>query len=241
MPIYITSPTGSTSGTSTFPATRDLIVKRALRIVGAYNSIDLPRPEQMTDAISVLNIMLKAWSREAFLWLRQFTTVTLVAGQNVYVLGPAGTPVMDRPQHVYAVNKRATGGSEIPMVSLTRGDWMAIPNKTSTGVPVQYYYDPQTINGNLYVWPTPAIATTDILVVDHDIQLDMMNDNLNDFDFPPNWLETITYCLAARLAPEYGLSLAERSQLEKESIALFTMMSSDERDIASIKFEVRQP
>lgn len=231
----------STSGTDTFTANRDLIVRRSLRMVGAYTSTDLPRPEQLVDALSVLNIMLKAWSMEGFLWLRNFVSVTLTAGDNSYVLGPLGTPVIDRPLHVYNCNRKSSSGNEIPMISLTRQDWMAIPNKTTTGVPVQFYYDPQTTNGVLYVWPTPQTGTTDTLVLDVDRQLDIMVDSLNDFDFPPQWLEAITYNLAARIAPEYGLPLSERMQIEKEAAALLMQASTDDRDVASIRFEVRRP
>jgi len=230
----------STSGTDAFTANRDLIIRRALRLVGAYTSTDLPRPEQLTDAVSVLNMMLKAWTREGFLWLRRFTNVTLIAATTDYKLGPTGTPVIDRPNHVYAVNRKATSGSEVPLISLTRNDWMSIPNKTTQGTPVQYYYEPLTGDGVLHVWPAPSTGTTDVLVIDHDIQLDVMTDNLNDFDFPPNWLETIAYSLAARLAPEYGINLNERDKLEKTAIALFTAMSADDRDLASIRFQVRR-
>jgi hypothetical protein len=208
-------------------------------MVGAYTSTDLPRPEQLTDAASVLNIMLKAWSIEGFLWLRQFKTITLVAGQNTYTLGPAGSPAMDRPLHIFTANRKMVGGAEIPLFNLTRADWMAIPNKTSQGTPVQIYYDPQTINGTMYVWPTPSVGVTDTIVVDVDRQLDIMADNLNDFDFPPQWIEAITYNLAARIAPEYGLPMSERLQIEKEAGGLFIHASNDDRDLGSIRFEVR--
>ena len=163
----------TTSGITSFMANRDTIVRRALRMVGAFTSTDAPRPEQTADAVTVLNLMLKAWSIEGLLWLRQFVTITLVAGQNDYDLGPTGTPAIDRPLHIFACNRKATSGNEVPMISLTRTDWMAIPNKTSTGTPVQYYYDPQTVTGVLYVWPTPSTPTTDVLVLDVDRQLDL--------------------------------------------------------------------
>jgi len=312
----------STSGTSSFTANRDLIVRRSLRMVGAYTSTDLPRPEQLTDAVSVLNIMLKAWAREGFLWLRNFATVFLTGSQNSYTVGPNGhvvtsyttttlngdvlagvdavtltaghslatsttawvgirtvdtvqwfqgytiagnlltftapqvlasdvtsgdtvychtaAAVIDRPNHIFSANKKSSSNTEIPLTALTRSDWMLLPNKTSTGVPVQIYYDPQSIDGILYVWPTPATLTTDVLVVDVDRQIDIMNDNLNDFDFPPNWLEAITYNLAARIAPEYGMALSERMQLEKEAATLFMQMSTDDRDLGSVRFEVRR-
>ena len=230
-----------TSGITSFMANRDIIVRRALRMVGAFTSTDAPRPEQTTDAVTVLNLMLKAWSIEGLLWLRQFVNITLVAGQNYYTLGPLGTPVIDRPLHVFACNRKSTSGNEIPMISITRTDWMAIPNKTTSSIPVQYYYDPQTTNGTLYVWPTPQTGTTDVLVLDVDRQLDIMNDNLDDFDFPMQWQEAITYNLAARLAPEYGVPLSERLQLEKEAGALFAKAVTDDRDVASIYFGVRKP
>ena len=239
MPIFVDPQSGGTSGTDALSVPRDVLVRRALRMVGAYTSTDLPRPEQMTDAVMVLNLMIKAWSLEGFLWLRQFVSVSLVAGQNSYTLGPDGTPVIDRPVHIYSCNRMSSSGNEIPMVPLTRTDWMAVPNKTSVGTPVQYYYDPQTVNGTLYVWPTPPTNTSDVLKLDADRQLDTMLDNLNSFDLPPQWYDAITYCLAARLAPEYGLPLGERQLLEAEANALFNKASIDDRDMASVYFGVR--
>ena len=312
----------ATSGTSSFTADRDLIVRRALRMVGAYVSTDLPRPEQLQDAVSTLNVMLKAWSVDGFLWLRNFATVILTGGANSYAMGPAGhvvtsyttttlngnvaagvgavtltaghglstsatawigirtadvmqwlqgytvvanlltftapqvlttdvlsgdtvychtdSAIIDRPTHVFSANRKNSSGSEVPMINLTRYDWMAIPNKTNTSTPVQVYYDPTTINGTLRIWPTPSNLTTDVLVVDVDRQLDIMNDNLNDFDFPPQWLECITYSLASKIAPEYGLPMGERMQLEKEAAMLMLQVSTDDRDLGSIRFEVRR-
>lgn len=240
MPVYISNPSGSTSHTNNFPVQRDLVVRRALRMVGAYTSTDLPRPEQLQDAVTVLNMMIKSWSLEGFLWLRQFITVTLVAGQNSYTIGPDGTPSVDRPVHIFNANRKSATGNEIPMISLTRTDWMVVPNKTTQGVPVQFYYDPQTVNGTLYVWPTPPTGTTDTIILDADRQLDIMSDNLNEFDFPPQWVEAIVYSLAMRLAPEYGLPLSERQILESEASALFVKASTDDRDVASIYFGVKK-
>ena len=230
-----------TSGTTSFMVNRDTIVRRALRLVGAFPSTDLPRPEQLTDAITILNLMLKAMSVEGYSWLRTFRTVTLVAGQNSYPLGASTTPTaIDRPLHVFAANRKSSSGNEVPLVPLTRADWMATPNKTSGGTPVQYYYDTQTSTGLLYVWPTPQVGTTDTLVIDVDRQLDIMSDSLDDFDFPMQWQECLAYMLATRIAPEYGVPLPERAQLIKEAALLYGNISSDDRDLASIYFGVRK-
>lgn len=240
MPVYVAHPNGTTSHTDQLSTTTDFVVRRAMRMVGAYTSTDSPRPEQYRDALFSLNCMLKGWSTECFMWLRQFVTVTLVAGQNSYTLGPDGTPSIDRPVHVYTANRKNSSGSEVPMIPLTRTDWFVLPNKTSNGTPVQYYYDAQTINGTLYVWPTPQTGTTDVLVLDVDRQLDIQADTFNALDFPPQWIDAITYSLAARLAPEYGMPLAERQILEAEAGALFNKAATDDRDVASIYFGVKK-
>lgn len=229
----------STSGVSTFTQNRDAIVRRALRMVGAFTSTDQPRPEQTADALTVLNTMLKTWSLEGFLWLREFKTITLIASTNTYKLGPGSAVPMDRPIHVFNANRKSASGNEIPMIQLTRSEWMAIPNKTTTGTPVQFYYDAQTVDGILYVWPTPPVGTSDTLVIDVDRQLDIMADNLNDFDFPPQWYDAIVYSLAFRLAPEYGIGLSERDMLGKEAMHFYTKVVTDDRDLGSIHFEVR--
>ncbi|MBV5327105.1 MAG: hypothetical protein JZU65_05620 [Chlorobium sp.] len=229
-----------TSGISTFINNRDSIVRRALRIVGAFTSTDIPRPEQLVDAIQILNTMLKTWSTEGYLWLRQFHPVTLIAATNSYQLGPASPIPMDRPVHVFNANRKSASGNEIPMIQLTRSEWMTIPNKTTQSTPVQFYYDAQTVNGVLYVWPMPQVGTTDTLVLDIDRQLDIMADNLDDFDFPPQWYDAIVYSLAVRLAPEYGMPLSERQLLHQEAAAFLASVSNDDRDLGSIHFEVRR-
>ena len=230
----------STSGVSNFSANRDVIVRRALRMVGAFTSTDIPRPEQSVDAISILNTMLKTWSIDGYLWLRQFYTLTLVGGVNNYKLGPNSIPVIDRPVHVFNANRKSSSGNEIPLIQLTRQDWMSVPNKTTQATPVQFYYDAQTLDGILYIWPTPQVGTTDTLVLDIDRQIDIMVDNLDDFDFPPQWYDAIVYSLAARLAPEYGTPLGDRSMLQKEAAAFLMAASNADRDLGSIHFEVRR-
>ena len=79
----------TTSGTVSYNPVRDTIVRRALRMIGAFASSDNPRPEQLNDAIEVLNIMLKDWQMDGLLWLKIWATLFLNKGQRQYVLGPS--------------------------------------------------------------------------------------------------------------------------------------------------------
>ncbi len=79
----------STSGTSSWNPVRDTVIRRALRMVGAYASSDNPRAEQVVDAIEVLALMLKDWQMDGMLWLKIWATLFLNKGQRQYVLGPS--------------------------------------------------------------------------------------------------------------------------------------------------------
>lgn len=76
----------TTSGSTSYNPVRDTIVRGALRLVNAYASTGNPAPEQMQDALEALNILLKSWQVEGFLWLKQFATLFLVPGQAQYLL-----------------------------------------------------------------------------------------------------------------------------------------------------------
>ena len=76
-------------------------------------------------------------------------------------------------------------------------------DKTSTGPPIQIYYDPQLTNGVLYVWQAcdnvqeRIRMTVKRPVEDFDAQT-------HDADFPQEWLRALKFNLAIEIAPEYG-------------------------------------
>lgn len=231
----------STSGSTSFNSTRDEIVWRALRLVGAYASTDVPRPEQVNDAVIALNMMLKSWQTEGFLWLKEYFQIPLVAGQYYYSLGPAGTAqywpmlttTIDRPTRVWNLKRKDSQGQEIPLNAISRQEYTDLPRKTTEGVPNQYYYDPQLVNGTLFVWPAPQTGTTDVIwgTCDRPIQ-DMLSDE-NTYDVPQEWLRVITYGLAREIAAEYGLSLGERQLLDSEYSSIKQAIDSYDRENAS--------
>jgi hypothetical protein len=79
----------TTSGTTTYNSVRDTIIRRSLRMVGAYAADGNPTAAQINDANDVLNIMLKDWQIDGFLWLRVFGTLFLNKGQRQYSLAPS--------------------------------------------------------------------------------------------------------------------------------------------------------
>ena len=122
MPIFLPQiPGPSTSNVTALNVTTNQIVNAALRMVGAYASTDNPRPEQQADAIEALNLMLKSWQIEGFLWLEEFITLNLITGQSVYTIGPDspdtitsdGTAYSQRPTRIFHANRKLTSGVEV--------------------------------------------------------------------------------------------------------------------------------
>lgn len=209
-------------------------------MVGAYASTDIPRPEQLSDAIEALNMILKSFQVEGFLWLRQFATLTLVEGQAKYLL-PGATCVDDagsligRPTRVSLPMRRTSDGVDIPMgdtgKTISREEYSSLPRKDSTGSPLLAFYDPQISVGVLYLWPVPDDDTVTIrFTCDRSIQ-DMLSD-LNTFDVPQEQVRRLKYALALEIAPEYALPAGDYDRLHKRYVEIVSNLEDFDQEVA---------
>lgn len=123
-------------------------------------------------------------------------------GNNVYTF----TSRVNKPLRILGM-RRVTGGpdspSSIPLTMLSHQEYFDLPNKTTNGLPSQFYYNPDLTDGKLYLWPRPDDPemyfefTFERMLEDFDASTD-------NPDFPSEWLECLTYQLATRLAPAFG-------------------------------------
>lgn len=164
------------------------------------------------------------------------TTLTIddgldsVAGdnKNVYTF----TNRINKPLRIHSMRRRdgVTSGdnpaTEIPMVALSHQDFFNLPNQDSNGVPTHYYYNPDLSDGKVYLWPRPSNPkyyfrfTYERMLEDFDAASD-------NPDFPTEWLECITYQLAARLADGFGKSQSAQPIIQKAGIMLQDMLNWD--------------
>lgn len=125
------------------------------------------------------------------------------SGSEVFVY----TTALERPLRITAA-QRELSDNEIPMEEMEREEYEFLPNKKSTGTPVNYYYDPQTTTGKLYLWPVPDSASQEINFTYLD-QLQDMDATGDDFDYPQEWLEYLIYNLAIRISSFVGKTPSE--------------------------------
>lgn len=105
---------------------------------------------------------------------------------------------------------------------------------------MQYSFTPKIQNGTLKVWPTPdaTTATNYSLVAIVQKEFDGFFSATDTPDFPPYWTDALTYALAVRLAPEFGVPLQDRNLLIKEAEAYRKMANDFGDDGGSIFFQV---
>ena len=94
---------------------------------------------------------------------------------------------------------------ETPMIRMSRKDYMDLPNKNSTGVPTQYFYDPNIYPlGWFYIWPTPIDATNGIRFTWYR-PIYTFNLPSDTPDLPNEWISTLIFNLAVEIGPDYGV------------------------------------
>jgi hypothetical protein len=111
-----------------------------------------------------------------------------------------------------------------------------LPNKATTGTVVQAYYDPQLVNGILWVWPTPDVNVTDKILMTVDRPILVPTVDTDTVDLPMEWINTITFCLAEILWWEYPGNGAEYQLLAMRASTSKDNLSSFDRETASTQF-----
>ena len=124
-----------------------------------------------------------------------------------------------RPEKILDVSRIDSSGNAVGLTSLTRKEYDELPNATTTGTPTQYHYERTLGAGRLHLWPTAdaTAVTAYTLSVVYQARIEDVDSSTDLFDFPPEWLEALTYGLAKRLAPRYGVSLEERQLLNRDA------------------------
>jgi hypothetical protein len=102
----------------------------------------------------------------------------------------------------------------------TREDYFNLPVKTSSGIPTQYYFDPQRGAPTLYLWPVKATITTETVRVTYQKRIDDIDDLNNDIDIPQEHFDVVLYALAERLLDDYGIEgeAAQRIMLRSQAL-----------------------
>ena len=133
----------TTSGTTTFDKTFaiDEIIEEAYERIGMQGVSGL----QLRTARRSLNIMFQEWAnRGLHYWEVANNSITLVADQAVYTMFRSTGDGTSDATAVYGVDdileaSFRNSNVDTPLTKINRSQYQALSNKTSTGVPTQYF------------------------------------------------------------------------------------------------------
>jgi len=181
-------------------------ISRAMRNIGALDTGEVPSADEAADFLVTLNGMIDAWRADRlFAFSIVIEEFPLIAGQQVYTMGPGGNfntarPVkIDRVSIVWLSNPQQP--LELPIPYLTDRDWQNVPVKNiQTSLPTMVYDDGNFPLRNLSYWGIPSqLVNTRIYSWQ---QLLAFPDLQTDITMPPGYQEAVQYSLAERLIGE---------------------------------------
>jgi len=149
------------------------------------------------------------------------------------------TSKIDRPNELLEVYRRNIDDVvDVPLIRLSRTDFFTLSDKDTSGIPVNFYYDPQLTNTVLHVWPTASAgfakdSTLQLLIKKPFDDMDSAND---DFEFPQEWYEPLVYGLAERIAPMIGYPLQDRQMLKMEAAQYLDLALSFDHEQTDVTF-----
>ena len=127
---------------------------------------------------------------------------------------------MGKPLKVLnAYYRHTSSNSDTPIEMITRAEYDKLGNKFVTGIPSQAWYDPQRIYGDLYLYPVPNTAFADgyTVVIVYQRPFEDFDASADEADFPQEWFDAVTYLLADRLAPEYGIPTETKNDIRSRA------------------------
>jgi hypothetical protein len=176
-----------------------------------------------------MNALFSFWaSKNVRVWAIEQETQTLTAGDGNFTT-PAGTiDVLE------AVLRRSN--TDTPMVRLARGDWLAIPNKTTQGRPDRFFVDKSTSALTVNLWQIPENSTDQMIYWRIRRQSDVTA-YTETADVPYHWVDALMAGLAGRLYQKResdGYDRSKYADLQSDAREKFDDAISEDRDRAPL-------
>jgi hypothetical protein len=211
-----------------FALTRNQIIERAFRIVGA---LPLGQPldgDNSELGVNVLNDMVKSWqTKHIFLWALEYLTFNTVIGTASYSLS-TDPPVMwvDKVWHIL-------GNNDYELESLSYRQYLDIPDKTNAGDPTFYSVNNEHAP-TIYLYPVPVeVKAIKYLGITRMKDAETADSAL---DFPVRWTNALVYGLASYLSDEFKLPLNERGYLRNKAEEEFALAKRTDRERTKMEY-----
>ena len=229
----------ATSGTTIFNPDLSEIFEEAFERLGYDRNgmpFELRTGYDLRTARRSLNLLLAEWANKGInLWTVDSGEIAMVANQATYDLPSDTVDIVEQVIRQYNDTQNQT---DITINRISVATYSTIPNKLTTGRPIQVYVDRKTTTPTITVWPLPQTSDTYTFVY---WRLRRMQDAgspaTNTVDIPFRFYEALIAGVAYRLA----LKKAPESAPMLKSLAdeAFDLAAAEDRDRAPIRMVPR--
>jgi hypothetical protein len=177
------------------------------------------------------------------MWKETETTLTLVAAQASYSLGPSGattSPVLAAaPNAIVEARFVYAAGNERSINEISLSEYKSLSDKTSAGKPTQYYLKKGIGNSTMYLWPVPDSAS-DTVKFTARLAIQDIGEYDDNPDFPSEWFRALKWNLVSELAPhykEYYINDKTFGKIESRAKQTLQDLIDLDRESTSVYFE----
>ena len=224
----------ATSGTAAFNMDLTELVEEAFERAGS----EMRSGYDLRTARRSLNLMFTDWSNRGInLWTVEQGSQVLTAGTGTYTL-PADT--VDLLEHVIRTDAGSSANqADLSVSRVSVSTYASIPNKLTTGRPVQIYIDRQASAPSINLWPIPDTAQTYTLVYWRLRRIQDAGNGVNTMDVPFRFLNCLTAGLAYYLALKLPNGLERISLLKQQYDEAWELAATEDREKATFQLVPR--
>ena len=222
----------ATSGTATFNLDLSELVEEAFERAGS----ELRSGYDLRTARRSLNLMFTDWANRGInMWTIEQGTIPMVAGTGTYNL-PSDT--VDLIEHVIRTGS-GTSQADLSVSRISVSTYAAIPNKLTTGRPIQVYVDRVSPTPTVNMWPVPDSAQPYTLVYWRLRRIQDAGNGINTMDVPFRFLNCMVAGLAYMLAMKIPGGMERVGLLKQQYDEAWELAATEDRDKSSSRFVPR--
>jgi len=152
----------------------------------------------------------------------------------------AYTTKLVRPTRILQARRRIFNAdaeqlTDIPVTILERPDYFDQPAKLQPATETMLYYSPQLVTGKLYLW-LPASDLSDTVRFTFERPFETFEALTDTADVPAEWMETLAWNLAVRLAYKTSFPANERQAMEARAEIMKAKLLGFDKENASVNF-----
>lgn len=145
------------------------------------------------------------------------------------------TTKLVRPLRIIDAQRTNNQDVDTPINMISHQEYQRLPNKTIVGLTNEAYYQPERPDGYLYLWPEPESAN-DRIRLTCLFPIEDFDTSANNPDLPQEWLDYLTWNLAKKLLPSYGVPRDVRDLILLEAAESYETMSGWDREPEATSF-----